>query len=424
MLLLLVLVFVALALVNTPIVFALGIAVAMVAVVGGSVPLEAIPHKMVNMLDSYVFLAIPMFLLAGRLMNEGGITQRLFQFARVLVGSITGGLAHATVVTGVVFAWMTGSAVAAVGALGELNLKAFKANGYDSGFASSVTVSASVLGPILPPSIPLIIYAAMSENSVGSLFLGAIIPGLLLALALMVLIFILSRARQYPRDPWAGWIQVGIAFREAMIPLCLPLIMLGGIASGVFTPTESAAVAAAYALLITLFHYRSIRLSELPGILVETMVATAVITFIISMTSSFSFILAIEDAGPKVLQIVTGFTENPYAVLLLINVVLLVFGALMEAGVVLILFIPIFYPLAMSLGIDPIHFGVVMVMNLMIGVATPPMGVSLFMMSHISGLRVEVIMRQILVFLIPMIATLLLVTYVPATVTWLPSLFD
>lgn len=414
--------FLILALFRMPVALALGFATLLALWFFSDIPLAALPHKMVNGIDSYVFLAIPLFLLAGKLMNAGGITDRIFHFARVMVGGIRGGLAHANVIASIIFAWMSGSAVAAVGGLGEIELKAMRENGFDTKFAASVTIAASVLGPIIPPSIPFIIYAAISENSIGKLFMAGIIPGLLLAVALMITIYIISMIRNYPKDERKGLREFLRSFRSSILPLLMPVIMLGGIASGIFTPTEAAAAAVAYALIISLFVYRSIRWKDLPGIFVETMVTTSVVTFIISTTASFSYVLTIESAGERITDLVTGFTSNPYVVLLLINILLLIFGAIMEAGVVLIIFTPILYPLAMSLNIDPIHFGVIMVMNLMIGVATPPIGVCLFVMSHISGLKVEVLMKSIIPFLIPLLIILLLITYVPVLSTYLPEL--
>jgi len=415
--------FLVLALVRFPIALALGMAAALAIGFATDLPFTAIPHKMVNGIDSYVFLAIPLFLLAGRLMNAGGITDRIFTFARVLVGHISGGLAHANVIAGIIFSWMSGSAVAAVGGLGEIELKAMKDNGFDTGFASSVIVASSVMGPIIPPSIPLIIYAAMTENSVGKLFIGGIIPGSLLALSLMVTIYVIAKKRNYPKDAAASFLEILKALKSAFLPLLMPIIMLGGIAIGVFTPTEAAAVAVLYALVISMAVYQSVKWKDLPDIFVETMITTAVVTFIISMTSPFSFLLTIENTGEQIVGLVTAFTENKWVVLFLINLFLLFFGALMEAGVVLILFTPMLYPLAISLGIDPIHFGVVMVFNLMIGVATPPVGVCLFVMSHISGLSVETLMGKIIPFLIPMILILLLITYWPEIVLVLPEMW-
>jgi tripartite ATP-independent transporter DctM subunit/tripartite ATP-independent transporter DctP family solute receptor len=320
------------------------------------------------------------------------------------------------------FAWMSGSAVAAVGGLGEIEVKAMKDHGYDVPFAASVATAASVLGPIIPPSIPMIIYAAMTDESVGRLFLGGIIPGLLMGISLMILIYLMARRRGYPRDERVGWREKLAATRKAILPLLMPVIMLGGIASGIFTPTEAAAVAAAYALAISMLLYRTVRLKDLPRIFTDTMITTAVVTFIISTTSCFSFQLSVVEAGDKIAAAVLGFTQNKYVVLLMLNILLLVLGAIMEAGVVLILFIPILYPIVTSVGIDPIHLGVIMAANLMIGVATPPVGMCLFVMSHISKLRLETLMKAILPFLVPIIICLILITYVPSLVMALPNL--
>jgi tripartite ATP-independent transporter DctM subunit len=405
--------FILFALIRVPIAYSLGLTVLCYLLFGLGIPLEMIPHKMVKGLDNYVFLAIPLFLLAGRLMNAGGITHELFSFARILVGHYRGGLAQTNVLSSILFSWMSGSAVATVGALGEVNLKAMKENGFNDKFSASIITASSVLGPIIPPSIPFIIYAAMTETSVGKLFVGGIIPGLLIAVFLSLMIYFVSWKNNYPKDPPPPAWSVFKGLKKAIIPLMMPVIMLGGILAGVFTPTEAAGVAAFYALVIGIFYYRTIKWKDLPDIFVETMVTTAVITFIISTTAPFSYLLTIENAGESITASVISFTQNKWAVLLLINLILLFFGAILEAGVVLILFTPILYPLAIDLGIDPIHFGVIMVVNLMIGVATPPVGVCLFMMSHISKIKVEVLMKAIIPFLIPMFLVLLLVTYFP-----------
>jgi tripartite ATP-independent transporter DctM subunit/tripartite ATP-independent transporter DctP family solute receptor len=424
MILALVILFAILVAVSMPIALAIGIACCISLTLFSDIPLAAVPHKMVNGIDNFVFLAIPLFLLAGRLMNAGGITDRLFKFARVWVGSIHGGLAHANVVASMLFAWMSGSAVATVGGLGEIEVKAMEDNGYDVPFAASVAAASSVLGPIIPPSIPMIIYAAMTEESVGRLFLGGIVPGVLMGLALMVLIYFMARARQYPRDRRSSLRQKLAATGRAVVPLLMPVIMLGGIASGLFTPTEAAAVAAAYALAISMFLYRTVKVRDLPGIFIDTMITTAVVTFIISTTSVFSFQLSVIEAGDKVAAAVLGFTHNKYVVLLMLNLLLLALGAILEAGVVLILFIPIVYPLVTSpaVGVDPIHLGVIMAVNLMIGVVTPPVGMCLFVMSHISKLKLEVLMRAILPFLVPIVTTLLAITYADRLVLFLPDL--
>lgn len=423
MITILIIAFVLLVTISMPFAFALGISVSAAIIILGDIPLTMLPHKMVNGIDSYVFLAIPLFLLAGRLMNAGGITDRLFRFAKVLMGHIWGGLAHANVLASMMFAWMSGSAVAAVGGLGEIEIKAMKDHGYDVPFAASVATAASVLGPIIPPSIPMIMYAAMTGESVGRLFLGGIFPGLLMAALLMVLIYFMAKKRKYPKDKQVSVSEVMVATREAIIPLFMPVIMLGGIAAGIFTPTEAAAIAAAYALVVSLFIYRTVKFKDLPKIFTEAMISTAVITFIISTTSCSSFLLSVDKAGVKLAETMVSFTTNKYIVLFMLNILLLIFGAMMEAGVVLILFTPILYPVLTSLGIDPIHLGVIMCANLMIGVATPPVGVCLFMMSHISKLKMEVLMKAILPFLIPIIIALLLFTYIDGIVLFLPDLF-
>jgi len=424
MILVLFFLFAFLVLFRMPVAVALGIAVTIISVFFTRLPLTMIPHKMISGIDNFVFVAIPLFLLAGRLMNAGGITDRIFMFARICTSNIRGGLAQANVLASIVFAWMSGSAVAAVGGLGEIELKAMKDGGYDAPFASGVIVASSVLGPVIPPSIPFIIYAAMTENSVGKLFLAGIIPGMMLAVGLMILIAVISKRRHYPKDEVPTGSVIKKAVVAAFLPCMLAVIMIGGIIIGWFTPTEAAAVAVAYALILSMAVYRSITWRQLPRIFVESMITTAVVLFIISATAPFSTILAFERAGELLSASVTAFTENPLIILFLINIALLIFGAIMEAGVVLILLIPVLYPLVISLGIDPIHFGVIMVVNLMIGVATPPMGMSLFVMSNISGIKVEQLMRIILPFLIPLIVVLLLITYFPPLSTWLPSLWQ
>ncbi len=424
MILALVVFFAVLVAISMPIALAIGIACCLSLAVFSDVPLTVIPHKMVAGIDNFTFLAIPLFLLAGKLMNAGGITDRLFKFARIWVGSVPGGLAHANVVASMLFAWMNGSAVATAGGLGEIEVKAMQDNGYDKPFAAAVAAAASVLGPIIPPSIPMIIYAAMTDESVGRLFLGGIVPGVLMSLALMVLIYLMARARSYPCDRRSSLREKLAATSQAIVPLLMPVLMLGGILTGWFTPTEAAAVAAAYALFLSMFLYRTVKVRDLPRIFVDTMIATAVVTFVISVTSVFSFQLSVADVGEKVAAAVLGFTNNKYVVLLLLNILLLLLGAVMEAGVVLILFIPIIYPLATSpaVGVDPIHLGVVMAVNLMIGVVTPPVGMCLFVMSHISKLKIEVMIRAVLPFLVPLVGVLMLVTYADRLVLFLPDL--
>ena len=305
--------FVALTLFGVPVAFALGLACATAILVAGGIPLAAIPHKMINGISSYIFIAIRLFLLAGRLMNAGGITDRIFRFARALVGRFYGGLAQANVIASMIFAWMSGSAVATVGGLGEIEVKSMRDHGYPVPFAAALATASSTLGPIIPPSITLIIYGAMTEQSIGRLFLGSIVPGLLLGLSLMGLVYGLSRRRNYPRDANPSRTELWRVTREASWPLLMPVAVLGGLAGGWFTPTEAGAAAAVYALVLSVGVYRSVKPKDLPHILVETMITTSVVTFIISTSSSFSFLLAVENAGERIAGVVLTLTTNKYA---------------------------------------------------------------------------------------------------------------
>jgi tripartite ATP-independent transporter DctM subunit len=378
---------------------------------------------MVVGIDSFVFLAIPLFIMAGRLMNEGGITDRIFSFARAMVGHLRGGLGHANIVASMIFSGMSGSAVADAGGLGLIEIKAMNDQGYPKSFSGAVTVASSVIGPVIPPSIPMVLYGALAEVSVGRLFLGGVIPGILVGLSLMILVSILSHIRDYPKDAPVSAREFIRRLGRAALPGLTPVIIIGGILGGVFTPTEAAAVAVVYAFVISFFVYRTIRFRDVPQIVLETMVTTAVVTFVISAASSFSYLLIISNVANALAELLMSLTSNPWMLLLILNVVLLLFGAIMEAGVAMILLVPILIPVLNMVGIDLVHFGVVMTLNLMIGVATPPVGMGLFVVSQVADLRVEELMKSILIFLVPPIVVLFLVTFVPPLATWIPSLF-
>jgi tripartite ATP-independent transporter DctM subunit len=416
-------VFVALALLRFPIALAIGIAVAATIGAFSSLSYFVLVQRMVVGIDSFVFLAIPLFIMAGRLMNEGGITDRIFSFARAMVGHLRGGLGHANIVASMIFSGMSGSAVADAGGLGLIEIKAMNDQGYPKSFSGAVTVASSVIGPVIPPSIPMVLYGALAEVSVGRLFLGGVIPGVLVGLSLMILVSILSHIRDYPKDAPVTAREFLSRLGRAALPGLTPVIIIGGILGGVFTPTEAAAVAVVYAFVISFFVYRTIRFRDVPQIVLETMVTTAVVTFVISAASSFSYLLIISNVANSLAELLMSLTSNPWILLLILNVVLLLFGAIMEAGVAMILLVPILIPVLNMVGIDLVHFGVVMTLNLMIGVATPPVGMGLFVVSQVADLRVEELMKSILIFLVPPIAVLFLVTFVPSLATWIPSLF-
>ena len=418
-------IFAGLTLVSVPIAMAIGLSVAAGLAFFSPFPISQLFQKMVTGIDNFVLVAIPLFILTGNLMNAGGITDRIFTLVRRMVGHVPGGLAHANVGASLVFAGMSGSAVADAGGLGAIEIKAMRDQGYRPEFAAAVTASSSTIGPIIPPSIPFILYGAIAEVSVGRLFVAGFLPGLILALSLFVMIVAMDRLYQFPRDPKSNRREVAKAFVRALFALLTPVIILVGLLGGVFTPTEAGAIAVAYALILSVFVYRTIGLRDMPKILVNTMVTTAIVTFIISTVSGFSWVLVVERAGDVFVAFVQDNISSAVLILLAINVTLLILGALIEAGAVLLLMTPILLPLMQSIGVDPVHFGVIIVLNLMIGVATPPVGMSLFVTAHVAGIPVERVMRAILPFMIPLIATLMLVTYAPWFSLYLPSLvFD
>ncbi len=416
--------FAALALLGTPIAVAVGVAVLLGLALGSPFDPLIMFQKMVTGIDNFVLVAIPLFILTGNLMNAGGITDRIFTFVRRCVGHLRGGLAQANVGASVLFAGMSGSAVADAAGMGAIEIEAMKKQGYTPDFSAAVTAASSVIGPIIPPSIPLVLYASMAEVSVGRLFVAGLVPGFLVALCLSLMIAWMGRNDRFPRDARASWATRVRALGGAALSLATPGIILGGLIGGVFTPTEAGGIAAAYALLLSLVVYRTLRLRDLPKVLVETMITTAIVTFIISNVSAFSWLLVINRAGDAFVAAVLLLSQEPWVVLLLINLALLVLGALIEAGAVLILMTPILLPLALSIGVDPVHFGIIMVLNLMIGVATPPVGMSLFVTAHVARIPIERMIRAILPFLVPLFVALAVVTYWPGLVLWLPDLLS
>ncbi len=414
--------FFAMVAVSIPMAVAIGLAVVLGLAVASPFPVTIMFQKMMAGMDNYVLVAIPLFILTGNLMNAAGITTRIFDFVRACVGFVPGGLAYTNVGASVMFAGMNGSAVADAASLGKMEIKAMRENGYSVDFAAALTAASSVVGPILPPSIPFILYGALAEVSIGRLFAAGIVPGLLFAFVLCVWIAFLGRRGRFPRDGRPSLRGIAGALRRALFALLTPAIILGGLLGGLFTPTEAGAVAAGYALILSFVVYRSITLAQLPAILVETMVTTAIVLFIIANVASLSWVLVVTQAASGLAAWILALSDNPLVFLLMVNVVLVFLGSFIEDGAVLMLMTPILVPIAVSLGIDPVHFGVVMVLNLMIGVALPPVGMALFVTAHVAGISVERMFRAILPFIPPMIITLLIVTYWPDLVLFFPSL--
>ncbi len=405
-----------------PVAFALGIAglVSMLIMWGTSVPLGVVAQRVLYGVNSFVLLAIPLFLLTGKLMNAGGITQRIFKFARCLVGHWSGGLGQVNILASMIFAGMSGLATADTAGLGTVELKAMREAGYDDEFSCAITAASATVGPIIPPSVPLVVYGILASASIGRLLIGGIIPGILVGIALMVMTAFYGR--RCPRDPKPQRQELLRAFKEALAPGLTPFILIFGMLSGIFTATEAAAIAATYAFVLSFFVYRELSLRDLWRILRETAVETATITFIIACATFYGWVL-IRGRAPIVLaEAITSVSSHPLAVLLLLNLFLLAIGCFMETIAAISILVPVLVPLITKVGIDPVHFGLVMVLNLMIGLLTPPFGMSLFILSRVSGLSPLRIARASLPFLVPILIVLALITVFPSLVTFLPNL--
>ena len=411
--------FVLLLVIGVPISISIG-ASAVLGCLSLGYPLVVIGQKMVSGIDSFLLIAVPLFILAGNLMNAGKITEKIFDTAKELVGWIPGGLGHANVVASIIFAGMSGSAVADAGGLGAIEMEAMKKNGYDEDFAGAVTAASSVIGPIFPPSIPLIIYGSVASVSVDQLFMGGVVPGLLMGVLLMVMVLYFAIVRRYERHPFRLRALIR-QFLGSIPALITPVIILCGFVVGWFTPTEASSIAVIYSLLIALFLYRTLDWKSFKKCLKDSAISSANTLFIIGTSTLFTYVMAMEGISRQFADVILGISINPNVVLLVINVLLLVLGMVMEPGAILTLMLPVLLPIANGLGLDLVHFGVMVVLNLMIGQVTPPFGVCLFVISDVNKLKLERLYRSILPFLVPLILTLILVTYIPGIVTALPN---
>jgi tripartite ATP-independent transporter DctM subunit len=406
---------------RVPIAFSLALA-SFAYILYSGLPPVLLMHNMVNGMDSFPLLAIPFFILAGALMNSAGITARIFGFARAIVGWMHGGLGHVNVGASIIFAGMSGAAVADAGGLGAIEIKAMREAGYDDDFSVGVTAASSTIGPIIPPSLPLVIFGVMASVSIGKLFVAGIIPGLLMALSLSAMIWWMSRKRDYPRDVSFSPTVIATRFKAAFLPLMTPVIIVGGIVSGAFTPTEAAIGAAAYALFLGTIVYRTLSVRKLAVISLETIETTAAIMMIVGAASVFAWILTANQVAAQFAEFVLSFTDSKAVVLLLIMAVVLIVGLFMETIAAISILVPVLMPVAAQFGIDPVHLGIIVILNLMLGLLTPPVGMVLFVLSRVSKVPFEQCVRATLPFLIPLIGVLLLLTFVPSLVLWLPEL--
>jgi TRAP-type C4-dicarboxylate transport system permease large subunit len=431
----------------------------------GTIPPLTVVHRMVGGVDSFPLLAVPFFILAGNLMNSAGITNRIYNFALALVGWLKGGLGHVNVVGSVVFAGMSGTAVADAGGLGTIEIKAMKDHGYPVEFAVGITAASSTLGPIIPPSLPMVIYGVQANTSIGKLFAAGFIPGALMALFMMVMVAYYAHVRKYGRDIAFSWPRLGGAFVEllavaitafvlhalwkddtlsgwvrfalplaavcvadrlfkfeAFMALLTPVILVGGMASGLFTPTEAAVAAVAWALFLGFAWYRTLNWRMLIKLSMDTIETTATVLFIVAAASTFAWVLTTTQVTEAIAQWVLSISSNPLVFLLLANIFLLVVGCFMETIAAITILVPVFMPIIAKLGIDPVHFGLVMVLNLMIGLLTPPVGMVLFILAKVSKLSFERTVVAVSPWLLPLFVTLALITYFPQLVLWLPRI--
>ena len=377
-----------------------------------------------NGMDSFPLMAIPFFMLAGVLMNRGGITSRLVEFSQAIMGHFRGGLAHVNILSSMLFAGLSGSAVADTSAIGSMLIPAMVKNGYTRKFSAAITAASSVIGPIIPPSGIMIIYSYVMGESVAALFLAGIIPGILVGVGLMLMTWVMAQRYDFPvATKRATWSERGNASIKAFFPLLTPVIILGGILGGIFTPTEASAVAVAYALLVSLLILKSMTVRDLPKVLTEAAMVSSVVLLLVGAAMAFKTVVSLSHA-PEILSAwILSLSDNPLILLFLINLLLFVVGMFLDAGPAIIILAPILGPIFINLGVHPVHFAIIMSVNLTVGLATPPMGLVLFVASSVSGERIESISKAILPFLAVEVVVIFMITYIPAVSLAIPRYF-
>ncbi len=461
--------FLGLMLIGVPVALALAGSSLLYVLGEGNMPALVVVHRMVGGVDSFPLLAIPFFIMAGSLMNTGGITERIYNFALALVGWMKGGLGHVNVVGSVIFAGMSGTAVADAGGLGNIEIRAMRDHGYDVEFSVGITGASATIGPIIPPSLPMVIFGVMANTSIGQLFAAGFIPGLLMAATLMGMVAYYAHTRGFQRDAQFSWLTLGWAFGElvavlltgyiayelwfdedlkylplwlrgpapvamfvacalvprfqAFLPLMTPVLLIGGMSTGAFTPTEAAIAAAVYAIVLGMGVYRTLTWRGLIRVSMETIETTAIILLIVAGASIFGYIITTTKITDNIADAVLAVTDTRWIVLLLVNVFLLVVGCFMETIAAITILVPVLMPLMTKIGVDPVHFGLIMVLNLMIGLLTPPVGMVLYILARVANISFERTTRACVPFLIPLLITLGLVTYIPQLSLWLPTIF-
>lgn len=406
--------------IGLPVAVTLGLS-SMAYLLFADIPLVVIPQKMYAGMDSFVLLCIPGFILAGNLMNSGGITERIIRFANALVGWMRGGLAQANIAASMLFGGISGTAVADVASVGGMMIPGMKKVGYPADFSAAVTAASSTVGPMIPPSVPMIIVGSLSGISVGKLFLAGAVPGVLMGLAMMVTTYFIAKRKNFPREPWQGRRELFRSFGGAIWAIAMTAMIVGGLLIGITTPTETAIVACLYAVVVGIFVYRELPVKRIPKIIIDSAISSAGILVLVGTANVFGWILVAERIPQMLVGSVLSITDNKYVIIILINLLLLFVGMFMETiAALIILFVPLL-ALATSVGIDPLHFACFAVLNLMIGLTTPPVGVCLFVASNIARLPLSPVIRAIIPYIITNIIVLLLVSYIAPLATWLPN---
>ena len=414
---------VALIVVGVPIAVAMGITtIGAMVVLGDSFLLLAIPQRIYSATTSFPLLAIPFFIFAGNLMNTGGMTERIFGMARAMVGHIKGGLGHVNVVASMIFSGMSGAALADAMGVGVVTIRAMEQAGYSRLFAASISAASATIGPVIPPSIPFVIFGSITGVSVGRLFLGGVAPGLLMGLVLMMTVYIIATRRNYPSEKRATLRGLIVSIVVGFPPVLMPLIVIGGILLGIFTPTEASIAASLYALLLGAVIYREIDREKFTQIVWESIDQTCRVMFIIATASVFGWLLVYLGAPDAIITALLTVSQSSWVILLIINLVLLVLGCFMEGTAIMLMTLPILMPVVYKLHIDPVHFGVMMTLNLMIGMLTPPVGMVLYAIAAVGRIPVWTLARELTPYIIALMVALGLVSFVPGLVTWLPNL--
>lgn len=406
-----------------PVAFALGLTsiVAFINQFGLSFPTELLAQRMVYGVNNFTIIAVPFFIFAARVMNTGGVTRRLFNFSDVLVGHFPGGLGQTNILNSMIFAGMSGAAVSDAAGIGAMEIEAMNDHGYEPDFSAAVTAASSTIGPIIPPSIPMVYYAMQSGTSMGALFSGGLLPGVIMGIAMMAMVYMYAKKGKCPPPrPRPTLKEIGIAFKQGILPILTPVILLGGMYTGWFTPTEAAAITAIYALSISLFVFKEIKISELPEVIRLTIRDTAVVAFIVACTYPYAWLLTASGLPGQFVEWVTSLNLGPGAILFAINIFLLIVGCFLEGCSAILLLTPMLLPVVTQLGVDPVHFGVVMVLNLMIGLITPPFGLVLFVTARVANRPLTNVIKASIPFTIPLIVVLFLITYIPDLVLWVP----